>query len=129
MTMAINQIVANLPAAPEGPPEQWSHSELLTEAAKAGLLQTLRFFQQHPITPEMSLRDAARVVAVAVPIAKLLAIVQTARLQQRADEHQVKRFNAAAAKFEAQMAEAEWMEQAERESRKLRPKPKNASEC
>jgi hypothetical protein len=83
MTMAINEIVRNLPAASEGPVETWSHGELLNEAARHGLRRRHEFLTLHPITAEMPLKDAKMVVDAALTRARLLANVQMMSLQPR----------------------------------------------
>jgi hypothetical protein len=93
--MAIDEIVASLPAAREAPVETWSHGDLLNDAAREGLLRIREFIRLHQITAGMSLRNAKQIVDAAIPVAKHLSH-GLARLQQR-EEPRLVRLEASAA--------------------------------
>ncbi len=81
LVLHMDDLIETLPAVAEDRPvEQWSHTELLDDAARMGLIR-LRELLKTRITRKLDLKEKRLIAEMALGAAKLLGNLQVAKFQ------------------------------------------------
>jgi hypothetical protein len=83
----VDEVIARRPAGPLGKPlEQWTHAELLMDAARHGLMRIREFVTKRPITAESDWKEDRALAEMALQAAKLYAHVQVSQLRHAEEQ-------------------------------------------